>query len=120
MRNRIIIVAAVAAFMLASPPGHGEEFLAGFEDVPVMPGIVVEGDAAVAFDTPAGRIVEVYAAGPVTRDAVRRYYRAALPQLGWTRTGELTFQRDGETLTVELLNSAAVLTIRFQLAPTPR
>jgi hypothetical protein len=120
MRIPIIIIAAVAGFMLASPPGRAEVFLAGFEDVPVMPGIAVDEGAAVAFDTPAGRIVEAYAAGPVTRDAVRRYYQAALPQLGWSRTGELSFRRDGEALTVELLNSAPTLTIRFRLAPAPR
>ena len=85
-----------------------------------MPGITVDEAAAVAFDTPAGRIVEAYAAGTVTRDAVQRYYQSALPQLGWTRTGELTFRREGETLTVELLDSAASVTVRFQLAPAPR
>ncbi len=119
MRNPIVI-AAVAAFMLVSPPGRGEVFLAGFEDVPVMPGIEVDDEAAMAFDSPAGRIVEAYAAGPVTQDAVRQFYQTTLPQLGWARTGELTFQRDGETLTVELLDAAAVLTVRFRLAPAPR
>lgn len=120
MRNPVIIAAAMAGFLLASPPGHGAVFLAGFEDVPVMPGITVDDDAAMAFDTPAGRIVEAYAAGPVTRDAVRQFYQTALPQLGWVRVGELTFQRDGETLTVELLDAAAALTVRFRLAPAAR
>jgi len=115
-----IIIAAIAGFMLAAAPGRGEAFLAGFEDVPVMPGIAVDPGSAVAFDTPAGRIVEAYAAGAVTRDAVRRYYQGALPQLGWMRTGELTFRRDGEILTVEMLDSAAALTIYFRLAPAPR
>jgi hypothetical protein len=119
MRISIIIV-AVAGFMLASAPGHAEVFLAGFEDVPVMPGIAVDPGASIAFDTPAGRIVEAYGAGTVTRDAVRRYYQTTLPQLGWTRTGELTFQRDGETLTVEMLDSAAALTIHFRLTPAQR
>ncbi len=119
MRNLIVIV-AVAGFLLASLPGRGAVFLAGFEDVPVMPGITVDDDAAMAFDTPAGRIVEAYAAGPVTQDAVRQFYQTTLPQLGWVRTGELTFQRDGETLTVEVLDAATALTIRFRLAPAAR
>jgi len=115
-----IIFAAIAGFMLAAAPGRGEVFLAGFEDVPMMPGIAVDPGAVVAFDTPAGRIVEAYAAGAVTRAALRRYYQSALPQLGWTRTGELTFQREGEILTVEMLESAAALTIHFRLAPAQR
>lgn len=106
-----------AALLLAGQAGRAEVFLAGFEDVPVMPGIAVVSGAGVAFDTPAGRLVEAYAAGPVTRDAVRRYYRAALPQLGWTRTGALAFRREGEQLTLELLGEAGAVTVRFELGP---
>jgi hypothetical protein len=107
--------------LLAAQQSRAGEFLAGLEDVPVMPGIEVAREAGVAFDTPAGRIVEAYAAGNVTRDAVRKFYRAALPQLGWVRTGALVFGREGERLTLELIgNAPGIVTVRFELGPTPK
>jgi hypothetical protein len=117
MRVPVLIAATL---LLAAHGGRAEQFLAGFEDVPVMPGIEVVGGAGVAFDSPAGRIVEAYASGPVSRDAVRAFYQTSLPQLGWTRTGLLAFQREGESLTIELLgDEPGTVTVRFELGPTP-
>ncbi len=115
---RLLVFIAVLILTVAQE-SRAEGFLAGFEDVPVMPGLTVIGDAGVAFDSPAGRIVEAYASGKVTREAVRSFYRTALPQLGWVRTGALDFVRDGENLTLELLGTAAAVTIRFELGPIP-
>lgn len=107
-----------AGLIVLAATGRAEQFLAGLEDVPVMPGIEVVENAGVTFDSPAGRIIEAYAAGAVNRNAVRSYYRAALPQLGWTRTGPLVFDRAGERLTIELLGqSTAPVTVRFELGP---
>lgn len=106
----------VGLILLSTVSGRAEQFLAGFEDVPLMPGIEADGNASVDFDSPGGRIVEAYARGPVARAAVQSYYRSTLPQLGWTRTGPLEFSRAGERLTIELLGQSP-LTIRFELAP---
>lgn len=113
MRTGFIIA---ILFLISAAAGRAEQFLAGFEDVPLMPGIEPVADAGVAFDSPAGRIVEAYASGAVTRKAVQAYYRAALPQLGWTRTGPLEFSRAGERLTIELQGQSP-LTVRFALGP---
>jgi hypothetical protein len=111
----------IAAMLLMTvQPGRAAGFLAGFEDVPIMPGIEVIGDVGSAFDSPAGRIVEAYASGDVTRDAVREFYQTALPQLGWVRAGTLMFSREGERLTLELLGKAGAVTVRFELGPTPK
>lgn len=118
MRRTIFIAALL---MAVSQTARSDGFLAGFEDVPVMPGIEVVGDAGVAFDTPAGRIVEAYASGDVTREAIIKFYQTALPQLGWTRTGKLAFRREGEKLTLELLGTKKdAVTVRFELGPTPK
>ena len=106
------------SILLAAVAGRAGQFLAGLEDVPVMPGIDIVDNAGVAFDSPAGRIVEAYATGKVTRNAVRSFYQAALPQLGWTRTGNLEFNREGERLKIELLGQAPEpVTVRFELGP---
>lgn len=115
MRVPILIAAAL---LLAVHPTRAEQFLAGFEDVPVMPGIEIVEGSGVAFDSPAGRIVQAYASGPVTREAVRAFYEASLPQLGWSRTGLLAFRREGESLTIELLgDEPGTVTVRFELDP---
>ena len=112
---RILIIIS-GLFLLSVTNGRAGQFLAGFEDVPLMPGIEMVINAGVVFDSPAGRIIEAYGTGVVTRKAVQSYYRAALPQLGWTRTGSLQFNRAGERLTIELRGPSPV-TVRFALGP---
>lgn len=115
MRQVTIIAAAV--FLIVSS-ALASQFVTGFEDVPVMPGIAVDEGSAVAFDSPGGRIVQAYAIGNVTRDAVRRFYQTTLPQLGWRRTGALEFEREGEQLTIELLGEPGdAVTAHFVLRP---
>ncbi len=74
----------------------------------------------MVFDTPSGRIVEAFAAGPVTRDQVLNFYAVTLPQLGWSRAGATRFRREGETLELHFSDTAAAagrLTVRFALLP---
>ncbi|MEX2616151.1 MAG: hypothetical protein WD767_08655 [Alphaproteobacteria bacterium] len=119
MRNLITIL-VLLGMLAASPTGRAEDFIEGFEDVPVMPGMAVDADTAIAFDTPAGRIVEAYAAGNVSAAAIRKFYDDTLPQLGWVRVGVLAFQREGEALALELIKKDETITVRFRLAPTPK
>jgi hypothetical protein len=62
---------------------EGKEFIAGIEDLPVMPGLAEIADAGLIFDKPSGRIVEAYAQGEVGEQAVLDFYQETLPQLGW-------------------------------------
>lgn len=79
------------------------EFSTVIEDLPLMPGMVEKAEAAIVFDKPGGRIVETTAQSAATPAAVKNFYAAALPPLGWTavpggyiRTGEkLTITPDG-------------------------
>ncbi len=111
-----ILIIIVGLFLLSAANGRAGQFLAGFEDVPLMPGIEMVVNSGVAFDSPAGRIIEAYATGMVTRKALQSYYQAALPPLGWTRSGSLQFNRAGERLTIELRGTSPV-TARFALGP---
>ncbi len=107
----------VAVWLLAAWPASAGEFLAGFDDLPVMPGLAAADGAGIVFDTPAGRIIEGYAAGMVTEDAVRRFYGKTLPQLGWTRVAKDEFRREGEHLKMEFQGEDRTLTVRFTLSP---
>jgi hypothetical protein len=106
------------AFHAASAPGLRAEtvYLTEIEDVPLMPGLSQVPDAGVVFDKPSGRIVEIYAHGPVTRAEVAAFYRDSLPQLGW-QAQDGVYLREGESLAIDYLGADGDLAVRFTLQP---
>lgn len=103
--------------------GEGGDFVGGMEDLPLMAGLTEISGAGMVFDTPAGRVVEVFASGAVSRTRVIAFYAATLPQLGWRQDAETLFLREGERLVLEFPQSAvagtaaAPVTVRFVLSP---
>jgi hypothetical protein len=113
MMRRLAVI-----FMLLAPlAALAQGFVAGTEDVPLMPGLSPVAGSALAFDKPEGRIVEAQARGNVTRAAVHRFYAESLPHLGWTPSGPETWRRERETLRLELGGSDGDLTVGFILSP---
>ena len=96
----ILIVLIVAPASITAQ--QGARFLSVMEEMPLMPGLVEVLDAAVIFDGPSGRIIEAFVAGSVQVDAIRAFYAAALPQLGWIRQANGEYRRDAEILRVEV------------------
>lgn len=92
-------------------------FLSIAEDVPLMPGLAENADAAAVFDKPTGRIASTEAKGAVTAQAVRQFYASTLPQLGWTRQTSEEFRREKEQLRFGFAGRDGALTVRFELAP---
>jgi hypothetical protein len=115
---RILCSIVFAWLLLSAPPSMAGEFLAGFDDLPVMPGLSAVDGAGIVFDTPAGRIIEGYAAGPVTQESVSRFYDKTLPQLGWKHVAKNEFRREGEHLKIEFQGEDKALTVRFTLSPS--
>lgn len=115
--HRFVRSFAAILFLLASTQAGAEEFLAGFDDLPVMPGLSAVDGAGIVFDTPTGRIIEGYAAGAVTQASVRQFYGKTLPQLGWTAIGKNEFRREGERLKIDFKGKDRALTVRFTLSP---
>jgi hypothetical protein len=93
------------------------EFVAGTEDVPLMPGLQPVAGSSLVFDKPQGRIVEAQAAGKTSRDAVHDFYAATLPQLGWKAAGGNVWRRDGEVLRLDFHDHDGALTVGFTLSP---
>jgi len=114
---------AAALVLIATPvsapmaDAGANAFLAGFADMPLFDGLVVNNETGVNFDTPAGRIVETVAEGRVTRESVTRFYQSTLPQLGWVRTDALAFEREGERLNLSMRNANGGLAVHFKLTP---
>jgi hypothetical protein len=103
--------------LLAPPPALADSFVAGTEDLPLMPELQPVAGSALSFDKPQGRIVEAQARGKVTRAAVLRFYAQTLPQLGWRPTGSNAWQREGEKLQLDFHGQDGALTVGFTLAP---
>ena len=97
---------------------EGKEFIAGIEDLPVMPGLAEIADAGLIFDKPSGRIVEAYAQGEVGKQAVLDFYQETLPQLGWLSQVGNRYAREGEELTLQVRASeTGGVVVMFRLAP---
>jgi hypothetical protein len=113
---RAFLAALLVFAALAGPARAQGAFVAGIEDLPLMPGLTAQGDASV-FDAPQGRVVEATAQGPHARAAVLEFYARALPQLGWRAEGEGRFAREGERLIIEFPASQGATLVRFFLRP---
>ena len=95
-----------------------ENFVGGTEDLPLMAGLSEVAGRGMVFDTPAGRIVEAYASGPVSRERVLQFYAVTLPQLGWMPDGGVAFRREDEILKLEFPGPGPDgLMVLFTLAP---
>ncbi|HWI29202.1 MAG TPA: hypothetical protein VN668_19660 [Stellaceae bacterium] len=103
--------------LLAPLPALADEFVAGTEDVPLMPGLQPVPGSALTFDKPQGRIVEAQARGKVTRAAVHAFYAQTLPQLGWKPAGSNSWRREGETLRLDFHDAENALAVGFTLSP---
>jgi hypothetical protein len=103
--------------LLAVAPAAAEDFVAGTEDVPLMPGLKPLPNSEIVFDKPEGRIVEARAEGATTRAKVEAFYTASLPPLGWKPSGHDQWQRDAERLRLDFAGTSGKLAVGFTLSP---
>ena len=116
---------ALLALALASamPARADDVFVAGLEDLPLMPRLVEHSDERLAFEGAGGRIVESTASGPVARAEIVDFYARTLPELGWRAEREGVWAREGERLRIEFpaprgaRAPAGLTVVRFRLAP---
>ena len=108
----------IAAFLTATAWAQQPSFLAEAEDVPLPPGLE-ETVFGAAFAGADGRLVETTAAGETTAEAVRGFYDAAMPPLGWAAIprsdGPQVFQRGRERLTISLVQEGPRVHVRYRL-----
>lgn len=118
LRGAALTLAGLAlTVFLALPVMAQTLFLQDIDDVPLAGGLSEDRTAALVFDKPAGRIVEAEAAGAVAEEAVRDFYAATLPQLGWEAIGADRFRRGEETLSLSYSRSGGGLIVHYTLQP---
>ncbi|XDZ65542.1 hypothetical protein AB8880_11555 [Alphaproteobacteria bacterium LSUCC0684] len=86
-------------------------------DLPISPELDVEPGLGFAFESPTGRIVMIYLSGTMTGGEISAYYDQALPPLGWTPTGAMSWARQGERLRLEEVATAAGRLWKIMLQP---
>jgi hypothetical protein len=111
LRLTLLLLALVAL------PARADDFVAGTEDLPLMPGLESVAGKNLVFDEPEGRIVEAETHGAVARAKVSAFYAATLPQLGWSEAGTNRWQREGEALRIDYGGRDGDLTVGFTLSP---
>jgi hypothetical protein len=117
---RLFAVALLLTAFAVAPVSAGPAYLQEVADMPLPAGFAEDSAAGMVFDKPEGRIVEAVARGRGDAAAVARFYRNALPELGWVAEGRpeaLSWRRDGETLRLEVAGTGAQVVVRFHIAP---
>ena len=109
------------AALLVAPGVRAGEFFAALRDLPLMPGLTEQQEAAV-FDHATGQVATAVASGPVEPAAVRRFYLLSLPPLGWepecarpSCAPPDRYRRDGEALELDLASGPDGTEVRIVL-----
>ena len=93
-----IILAPVNLY--ASP-----KFIPGINGLPLINGFALIPETQVVFNTSSGRIIEVSAVGRLTPAKIFSFYKATLPQIGWTQISKNKFLREKDLLKVKVVNN---------------
>ena len=117
MRRVAAIIALLAALV---GPSAAQNFVPGFEDLPLIPGLTPLAGSGHIFDTPSGRLIESHAHGSLTRIQVEVFYSESLTPLGWRPAGKGRYQREQEILKIDTSGQDGNLTVIFRLAPERR
>lgn len=113
----VVIAFGVSVSPLVASGEDDSGFVAGVEDLPLMPGLHEVEEAGTKFDSATGRIVEAYAVGQVEEADILAFYAESLPQLGWAMVDQTLFHRAGESLKIETSRENSEVTVHFSLSP---
>lgn len=123
LKKLVLPIALLATVTLAScnnvaPKPEISNFVPSIPDVPLPEGFEVDPVVGSFFDSADGRIAETYAAGFDEPKAVAEFYTKVMPQLGWQDLGNLSYQKEGEILTVEAEKGDVLTTVKYNLKPS--
>lgn len=115
-----ILLASLCVFSTAGA-AEPSGFMSVLDDMPLMQGLTEDLDAAMVFNSGAGRVIEAAASGEIEPEKITDFYVHTLPQLGWIRRKGQTFVRGGEVLRLEILRdpeSSSRSWLKLSLSPS--
>jgi len=89
------------------------DYVSGFEDLPLMDGVIERTDLNFSFDSLEGRIIQSYIETDKPFSAVEEYYDSTLKGLGWTKIKNSSYKRDDGILTIEVVEQNPLL-VKFE------
>jgi hypothetical protein len=111
----------IAALLCAPPASAQTAYFSAFEDLPLPPGFSESAPPGV-FESADGRVLALSAEGAGDGLAVREFYYAALPALGWAEhvreDGALEFRRGRERLSFTIERVGARWLLGAQVTQT--
>ena len=113
------LLAAVVSFPLCAKEASDKEivddidYVSGFEDLPLMDGVIERTDLNFSFDSLEGRIVQSYIETDKPFSAVKEYYDSTLKDLGWKKLKDGSYKRDDGVLTIEEVQQNPLL-VKFE------
>ena len=120
---RVIRFAFIAALLFAAPASAQTAYFSAIDDLPLPPGFSESAPPGV-FESAEGRLIALSAEGAGELRAVRDFYDATLPALGWAEhpraDGVLEFQRGAARLNFTLERVGARVLLGVQVMTLAR
>lgn len=104
--------------VLSAPAASAaDDFITGFEDLPLVGNWRQNQESSISFDTPQGRFIkaEITQIDRNASENAKTFYEKALPQLGWKKRPDGIYTREGEQLTIRFLFAESPRRISFEL-----
>lgn len=96
-----------------------QEYVPGTEDIPLYNGFIASKDDNINYDSADGRIIDAtFKRDGVLASNVRMFYDVTLPQLGWNKKQYQIYERDGETLRLNILEKDGQTFLTFAIRPS--
>lgn len=94
---------ALIFFLLFSVQAQAKQlFVPGISDLPVPINFFPIDKKTSVFNGSSGRIINATFKGRAYSHEIISFYAKTLPALGWDSTGDLTYQRDSESLEINI------------------
>ncbi len=102
-----------------SAAGGYQRYIPGLEGVPVHRNLEIDQENSTYYDTPEGRIMDVYLSGVGKEQAITEFYAQTLTQLGWRQQEGNRFTLDQEQLSFSAseVGDGPVLLFHFSVKP---
>ncbi len=120
MRMRLYISGVLLIFLtMTGNVSAQENFIAGTQDIPLMDKLSIDISDDMNFDTPAGQLMVFEAKNThYTGSDVLSYYRNTLPKMGWTKTGNNSYIREKDSITISIIREQKPSVVRFEIVST--
>ena len=86
-------------------------------DIPLPPELMIAEDEKALYDTPNGRIIDVFAYGLKSKQDILTFYTNSLPQLGWQQLNSATYLKDNEKLLIAVTEDLDQTMVQCSLRP---